>query len=530
MNKKENKLKLSSLLLISFLVCNFSTIAQGIKSSQIDSLVMKSFEISPQQAGIAIAVVKDGEVIHAKGYGFTSIENKNRIDENTLFAIASNSKAFTSTALAILVDEGKLKWTDKVVDYIPEFKMYSPYVTENFNIQDLLTHRSGLGLGAGDLMITPDGNDFTINDVLNSFQYQKPVSAFRTKYDYDNLLYIVAGEVISRISGVSWTDFVENRIMKPLGMNRSAGSYQSLIDKTNIALPHSVENGELKQIETYSHDLTNGAGGIYASVGDLSKWMRLHLNDGKFGKDLEQKLFSEQIHAQLWKAYTNIGFNTKPALPYKTHFYAYGLGWDLRDMAGYVVVEHEGGLPGMLSRTILIPELNVGIVVLTNSDPGGLSYRSIAQQILDSYLNVEKKDWISYAAKIIEKSKSESDSVTTEVWNTVAKANSKGLNIDNYTGTYRDKWFGDIQITSENGKLWLKSLRSPKLTGEMFYYKANTFAIKWNYKDMPCDAFAMFNLDENGNAISIKMKGISPNIDFSFDFQDLELKRVNSQN
>ena len=253
-------------------------------------------------------------------------------------------------------------------------------------------------------------------------------------------------------------------------------------------------------------------------------------NDGKFGNDLEQKLYSEQIHAQLWQAYTNIGFNTKPALPYKAHFSAYGLGWFLSDMAGYVVVEHTGGLPGMLSRTILIPELNVGIVVLTNTDPGGASYWTIGQQILDSYLNVEKKDWISYAAKIIEESKLESDSVTTAVWNTVAKTNSKGLNIDNYTGTYRDKWFGDIQITSENGKLWFKSLRSPKLTGEMFYFKANTFAIKWNYKDLPCDAFAMFNLDENGNAISIKMKGISPNIDFSFDFQDLELKRVNSQN
>jgi CubicO group peptidase (beta-lactamase class C family) len=500
---------------------------QKLSSDQIDSIVNKSMEVMPQ-AGIAVAVVQDGKVAHLKGYGVTSISSKEKVNENTLFAIASNTKSFTAAALAILVDEGKLSWNDKVVDYIPEFKMYDPYVTANFNIKDLLTHRSGLGLGAGDLMFWPDGSDFTVNDVLKSFQYQKPVSAFRTKYDYDNLLYIVAGELIERITGMSWSDFVENKIMKPIGMNRSAGVYKNIKDKSNVAVPHSSAKGKLKEIEPYLvREVTIGAsGGIYSSINDMSKWLLLHLNGGKYGENLSQQLISDKNHAEMWKPHTNIGFNAKPEPPYRTHFNAYGLGWEISDMNGYVVVEHSGLLPGMVSSTVLIPELNVGIVVLTNAEPGGYSFYTIRAEILDAFIGVERKDWISEAHQYLKDIESKKDSVLTAVWNIASNSKTTHLDFNDYVGTYKDNWFGNIEIWLKDGSLWFKSLRSSKLTGEMFYYKSNTFAIKWNYTDMPCDALAMFNLDENGKAISIKMKGISPNIDFSFDFQDLDLKRV----
>jgi CubicO group peptidase (beta-lactamase class C family) len=182
----------------------------------------------------------------------TSIDTTEKVNENSLFAIASNSKSITTAALAMLVDEGKLNWIDEVIQHIPEFKMYDSYVTENFNIQDLLTHRSGLGLGAGDLMFFPDGSDFTIKDVINSFQYQEPVSAFRTKYDYDNLLYVVASEVVARVSGMNWAAFVETKIMKPIGMEQSAGVFQRVKDKSNVASPHATVNGKLKQLEAYT--------------------------------------------------------------------------------------------------------------------------------------------------------------------------------------------------------------------------------------------------------------------------------------
>ncbi len=502
-------------------------LSQAYSSAQIDSIVKKAMSINPT-AGVAVAVIKDNKVIHSKGYGVTSSITKEKVNGNTLFAIASNSKAFTTAALGMLVDQGKLNWLDKVVDYIPEFKMYDSYVTENFNIQDLLTHRSGLGLGAGDLMFFPDGSDFTIKDVLNSFQYQKPTSAFRTKYDYDNLLYVVAGEVVARVSGMSWADFVETNIMRPLGMQRSVGVYQRLKDKSNVAFPHSVQNGKLNQLTHYikNDESLGAAGGIYASVNDLSKWLIMHLNDGKYGANFSKTLISKKNHDELWKPHTNIGFNVKPNAPYKSHFNAYGLGWRISDKGGYVTIEHTGGLPGMLSRTILIPELNVGILTLTNTDPGGRSFWTIPNVIMDGYLGVQKTDWISIMEKNLQQNASQSDAATKAVWNTVAKANSKHINHSDYIGTYKDNWFGKIKIYEKNNKLWFASVRSPKLTGEMFFYKANTFAIKWNYQDMPADALAMFTLDEEGKAVRIKMRGISPNIDFSFDFQDLDLKRV----
>jgi CubicO group peptidase (beta-lactamase class C family) len=515
-------------LLISSIICfsiGHSLFGQNLNSKQIDSLVQKAMDITPS-VGIAIAVVKDGEVIHSKGYGVKSVESKEKVDEHTLFAIASNSKAFTAAALSILVDEGKLKWKDKVLDHIPEFKMYNDYVTANFTIVDLLTHRSGLGLGAGDLMIFPDGSDFTISDVLNSFQYQKSTSAFRTKFDYDNLLYIVAGEIVARISGMSWVDFIQSRIFDPLGMINSVPTGSGLQENANLALSHDSEDEQIKLISSYDSDLCAAAGGIYSSVADLSKWMIMQLNRGKYGKDLNDDLFSETQQNEMWKPHTNTGFTITPNPRTKTHFRAYGLGWGLKDANGKIVVSHTGGLPGMLSRTVLVPELNLGIVVLTNSAPGGGSYFSIPEMILDSYLNIETMDRLTQIAEIVNARGHQSDSVTTSVWKVVNENKSSIINLSEYTGIYKDNWFGQVEIAIKDGQLWFTSKRSPKLNGPMYYYKATTFAIKWEYQDLNADALATFSLNENGKGIGIKMKGISPIIDFSFDFQDLDLVRV----
>ena len=207
-----------------------------VTSQEIDAIVQNAID-NFTIAGVAVAVVKDGEIVHQKGYGLKSIESKAKVNEHTNFGIASNSKAFTTAALAMLVEEGKLSWTDKVIDHIPEFKMYNDYVTQNFNIQDLLTHRSGLGLGIGDLMFFPDGSDFTINDIITSFQHFKPQSAFRTKFDYDNLLYMVAGEVVNRVVGKSWEQFIKERIFEPLEMDNSFTSITYIDDKSNVASP-----------------------------------------------------------------------------------------------------------------------------------------------------------------------------------------------------------------------------------------------------------------------------------------------------
>ena len=511
------------LLCISIVISYTPALAQ-IPSSQLDTMVqnsLKKFNV----AGVAVAIVKDGKIVYEKGFGVKSIATNSPVDVHTNFQIASNSKAFTTAALAILVDEKKITWQDKVRDFLPEFKMYNDYVTENFMIEDLLCHRSGLGLGAGDLMDFPEGGDFTIKDKLNFAQYFKPVSPFRTKWDYDNQLYVIAGELIARVSGMTWEKFVQTRIIDPLQMSNSFSSLDAMKDKTNMATAHSTSTGKLRIINFYDRKIINAAGGIVSNVDDMSKWMITQLNKGKYGADLEKQLFSSARQREMWTIHTVMDANTFPR--YNQHFAGYGLGWGLADIKGNLQVSHTGGLPGMLTSVMLMPDLKLGIVILTNTENGGGAlFSAIQQTILDSYLGLDDFHWVDKYAKIEERNTNNTDVATAKVWETVAVAKNTKINAADYTGIYEDKWFGKVEVFLKGDQLWFKSYRSPKLNGPMSFYKANTFAIKWEYQDQPADAFAMFTLDENGKGQSIRMKGISQAIDFSFDFQDLDLQRV----
>jgi len=519
-----NKLKLTFVFTLLFTFLSNNIVVAQISSNKIDQLVESSME-KFDVAGVAVGIVKDGKIIHRKGYGVKSINTKEKVNKDTGFAIASNSKAFTTAALSILVDQGKLSWNDRVKDYIPEFTMYNSYVTENFNIEDLLTHRSGLGLGIGDLMFFPDGTDFTIDDILSSFQYFKPQSAFRTKFDYDNLLYIVAGEVVARVSGMSWEDYVQTQILNPLEMNKSYSSISRIKDKSNLATPHSTENGKIKTISPFEEMANGAAGGIISNVNDLCNWMLVQLNNGKYGDNLEKQIFSEDRQKEMWKIHSLLPVNNSSR--YNSHFAGYGLGWMLSDINGKMKVSHTGGLPGMLSITVLIPDLDFGIVILTNTANGGGGVsRTVSQTIIDSYLGLDEFNWLDHYYQFYQKKENKGDKVSAQVWEKIKTANSKHVDLKQFIGVYEDNWFGKIEVLIKRDKLWFKSYRSPKLNGQMFFYNANTFAIKWEYQDMNADAFAMFNLDEEGKAQSLKMKGISPNIDFSFDFQDLDLKRI----
>lgn len=511
--------KLFALLLL--ISCN--SFAQ-ISEKQVDDLVentLKSFNVP----GISVAIVKDGKVVLAKGYGVKSILTKEKVDANTLFGIASNSKAFTTAALAMLVDEKKLKWDDKVTQYLPDFKMYNDYVTNEFTIRDLVTHRSGLGLGAGDLMIWPDGSDFKPTDIIHNLQYLKPVSAFRTKYDYDNLLYIVAGEVIHKASGQSWCDFIEERILKPLEMTHSAASFVRLKDTTNIIVPHVPTDGKLKIISRYKNQTFDAAAGIYSSVNDLSKWMILQLQNGKYGSEKQYELFSKKEQNEMWSLQTIIPATTRP--PYNTHFSGYGLGWFLSDVKGYKQVTHTGGLEGIVTQTTLFPELNLGIVVLTNQQSGA-AFTAITNTIKDSYLDIPYTNYVEIYSKREKDNIAEADKTTTEVWTTITNnlKEKKKIDLKNYEGFYVDNWFGQIEIYVKKGKLFFKSLRSPQLAGEIFFYKGTTFAVKWNTRSFNADAFLFFEIDEKGKSKGLKMKPISDLTDFSYDFQDLDFIRV----
>lgn len=494
-----------------------------VSSQQIDSIVnyaMTKFNV----AGVAVAVVKDGKIIHNKGYGVKSIETNEPVNEHTQFAIASNSKAFVTAGLAILVEEGKINWLDKVKDHIPEFTMYNDYVEDNFNILDLVTHRSGLPLGMGDLMFFPDGTDFTMDDLLSSFQHFKSSSAFRTKWDYDNLLYIVAGELIARKSGMTWEAFTKTRILEPLGMDNTFSSLADIKDRSNLASSHSTETGEIRVIPTFKEMMNGAAGGIFSNVDDLCQWLLLHLNAGKYGENKEKELFTAVNHNEMWKIHTVMGVNKNPR--YNSHFSGYGLGWFLSDVLGNMKVEHTGGLPGMLSQTILIPDMDLGLVILTNtSDDGGGLFSSVSQTILDIYFGLDDFKWIDKYSDYLKSRVSGGDAITGKVWETVENLKDTPIDTQKYIGLYKDSWFGTCEVFMKEDQLWLKFHRSPKLNGPLKLYEDETFAIKWEYQDMNADAFVTFTLDKNGKAESIKMKGISPNIDFSFDFHDLDLKR-----
>lgn len=513
-------------ILITFLFCVNLALYGQINTSKIDSLVDRTLKVF-DVPGIAVGIIKDGKIIHAKGYGVRSLNTNQPTTENTLFGIASNSKAITCTALGMLVDEGKINWDDKARDYIPEFKLYSPYVTEEFSIRDLLTHRSGLGLGAGDLMFFPDSSDFELKDIIYNLRFLKQVSGFRTQYDYDNLLYIVAGEIVTRVSKISWDEFVEERIFKPLGMNTTAGSFDRLTDKTNIIDAHAPVNGKVQVIARSTVKVGHSAGGVNSNITDLCKWVQLWLNKGKYGDGLSKKLFSEQVYKEITAAQTII----QVAGPgtYNTHFAAYGLGFFLSDEKGYKKITHTGGLEGMVTQITMIPELNLGIIVLTNQQEGA-AFTSITNQIKDNYYGITGTDRITEYSTGRGGQLAKASKLVDSIWLMVEKNKLAGKDKDLYnlfTGTYRDVWFGDITISIKNGKPWFDSKRSPKLTGELFFYKANTFVVKWQDRSMDADAFLNFSLNEDGKAAGIKMNAISPLTDFSYDFHDLDFVRVN---
>lgn len=506
--------------LFALLITSLSINAQ-ITEPELDVLVektMKTFNVP----GIAVGIIKDGKLILAKGYGVSNINTKQKVDANTLFGIASNSKSFTAAALGILVDEGKLNWDDKVVKHLPEFKMYNDYVTQEFTIRDLLTHRSGLGLGAGDLMIWPDGHNFTPKDIVKNIQFLKPVSGFRTKYDYDNLLYVIAGEVVERVSGKSWCDFVEERIMKPIGMKNSAASWKRLKDTTNVIVPHVPVKGNLQVIKRYTNPIFDAAAGLYTSVNDLSNWLILQMNEGKSN---DKTIFSKEVHHDMWTSQTILP--QRNAYPYTSNFKTYGLGWQLMDVNGHLQVSHTGGLDGIVTQTIMIPDIKLGIIVLTNQQSGA-AFSTISNTIKDSYLGFPKFDHLAYLSQERKSKEDDADKITNEVWETVAKnLKDKQQKVDfkNFAGTYKDNWFGEVVISEKKGKLYFTSKRSPRLTGEVFYYKENNLVVKWNIRSFDADAHIFYELDANGKMNHFKMKAISPLTDFSYDFHDLDFTK-----
>jgi CubicO group peptidase (beta-lactamase class C family) len=511
---KKNLLAIKLLLLL--LVFPLFVFAQSLdeKLKEIDAYAEKT-RADWNVPGIAVAIVKDDKVVFAKGYGVRELGKTERVDENTLFAIASNSKAFTTAGLAILVDEKKLNWDDKVVKYLPEFQLYNPYVTSELTIRDLVTHRSGLDTFSGDLLWYE--TNYNDDEILRRVRFLKPKSSFRSQFGYQNLMYIAAGKVIERVSGKTWSQFVTERILTPLGMNRTTTTVKNL--KDNYSMPHNESGGKLRALHSGNVDGATAAAALNSSVADVAKWLRLQLGRGKFeGK----QIFSERQAGEMWTAQTILGTNPFPAKDAPTRlFSAYGLGWFLNDYRGRKVVSHGGGLDGMISQTAMMPEENLGVVVLTNSET---SVNTILQnKIFDVFLDAPKRDW---SAERLERAKQNKAREAEADAKLVAsrQANTKpSLTLKDYAGNYIDQLYGDATVTDENGKLVLRFVQSPNFVADLEHWHYDTFQIKWRPSvayNFP-RGFVTFTIDKTGKTDDMKID--QPNNDFWF--YELEFKR-----
>ena len=494
--------------------------AAPIAPEKIDDTVaraMKAFDVP----GMAVAIVKDGKQVFAKGYGVRQAGTAGLVDADTLFQIGSNTKAVTTAALAILVDEGKLRWDDKVIDHLPQFRMYDPYATREFTIRDLLTHRSGLGKGAGDLMFFP-ATDMSRDEIIHGLRYLKPVSGFREKFDYDNLLYMVAGQLIPAVTGQSWEDFVTKRVFAPLHMTGCSARYDLITDRSNVASPHVVTDGQVQPVPVVDMRVIGPAGTINCSIAGMSKWLETQLAGGLTPNG--QRLFSAKRGEEMWDVVTPTPLSPLLAGMYDTHFSGYGLGWALSDAHGFRRVHHTGGVLGTVTWVSMIPELNLGVLVFTNQQ-NEAAMEAVGGQILDAYLGAKPKDWVAIAQAMMAQRAASAAKVEAAAAAVAAKAAPPSLPLDAYAGTYHDAWRGDATVRRTGSQLVLKFSRTASLEGSLTPYNGNIFIVRWKDRSLEADAFVRFEQGFDGNVTGMTMRAVSPATDFSFDFQDLDFEK-----
>ncbi len=518
---------LQHLLLLLMLCCSQLSFAEtsslkqkNINIEQTIEKVMQTFQVP----GVAIAIVKDNEVVFSKGFGVIEQGKSSPVTPDTLFGIASNTKAMTAALIAGLIDEGKLTWQTKVIDIIPQFQMPDPYVTREFTIIDLLSHNSGLGLGAGDLMIWPQ-TSLTNQDIIKGIKYLPQVSSFRSEFAYDNLMYVIAGEVIAKITGKSWQENMQERIFQPLGMNKTRAKFSLISGQNkNVARAHVPLDGKMNVVGGNFLEQFSSAGSVASSVNDMSLWLKAQLNNGAYqGQEkVQQRLFSNKQSEAMWQARTLLPVSKAATLQDKTHFRAYGLGWFLNDYHGVKLVHHSGGILGMVSKVVLVPEENLGVVILTNQQ-SGYAFNAIYHQVLNEYLELAEKDWVDFYQQKQTKRLAKEKSRLAKSAAKVDRNSRHSLPLRDYADTYKDNWYGEIKITYKNNKLHMQFGNTKELKGTLAHHQHNTFIVRWDDRTLEADAFVNFNLNEDGSISYVTMKAVSKATDFSFDFHDLKL-------
>jgi CubicO group peptidase (beta-lactamase class C family) len=512
-----------SFQLVQAQTTNTTTPAQTDRAqilSEIDQYVHK-VQRDWDVPGIALAIVQGREVLLSRGYGIRELGKSEAVDGDTLFAVASNSKAFTAAGLALLVDEGKLSWDDRVIKHLPTFQMPDAWATREMTVRDLLCHRSGMDTFSGDLLWYD--TNYTAEQVMERIRYLKPVSSFRSRYGYQNLMYITAGKVIEKLSGKSWAEFMHERVLQPLGMNRTTTSIKDIND--NYAAPHNKSGGgQLRSLPLGDVDNSWGACGLNASVNDMAKWMQLQLAGGQWN---DKRILSEQQLHQMWQPWMVL---QQPFDPKKRHsmknFQAYGLGYFLADWYGHKVVNHSGGLDGMISQLAMVPSLDLGVVVLTNSESS--ASRFIRDRVLECFMGVaERPDRSAEAvAKQVEtdqQNAAKRDRIDAER----KKDTSTTVPIGDLAGRFRSDLYGDVVISVEGDRLVLSMEPAQNFVADLEHWHYNTFQIRWR-KSVKYNfprGFVNFTINASGKPDQLVID--QPNDDFWF--YELDLRRVETK-
>jgi CubicO group peptidase (beta-lactamase class C family) len=468
--------------------------------------------------GVAVGIVKDGEIVFAEGYGVAELDTEQLIDADTLFVTASITKTFITTSLAILVDEGKLNWDDRATQYLPELRLQDRLATQELTVRDLVSHRSGLGTFGGDLLWYE--SSCPPSEILRRVKFLKPEHGFRSQFGYQNLMFIAAGQVIERITGQTCSDFVQSRLLIPLGMDRTTTSTSEF--STNVASPHNESGGTLRVLSHCNIDHTWGAAGLNSSVNDLCRWMQFHLEQGQWdGHQMITKrqlweLTQPHMHIHMYPAQTRLF----PA----RNFSAYGLGWFLHDHYGHKVISHGGGLDGMTSDVAMVPSENLGVVVLTNSEsPLAVITR---EYVLDELLAVESSRDLNQ--QLLDR-RSQQDLAQhgqdCQRESERVPGTSPTIALERLAGRFRCPLYGDVLINKgEDGNLVMKFEPAPNLDAALEHWHYNTFEIKWlpSVKYNFPRGFLTFTIDAAGQADRLVID--QPNNDLWF--HELDLRRV----
>ena len=506
----------------------------------VDAYVKTCMAAWPDQPALGVAVVKDGATVLARGYGVKVQGKPARADEHTLFAIASNTKNVTAAALAILVDEGKVKWDAPVRTYLPGFTLSDPYIGEHITVRDTLSHRAGFGLGAGDLLFWPN-SDRTRAEVLAQAAFVPIEDGFRARYHYCNLMFVVAGAVLEAVSGMSWEAFIQTRILDKVGMTETV-PLARLADASKSALPHGRVGPPLRYqgamtpiaksiVEVWNWDSAAAAGGICTTPTDWAKWIAVRLNDGKLADGT--RLYSEDAAREMYRPNIIVGSSAGPTaeLPNRSIASTYAMGLQVQDYRGERIASHGGGSPGGISATVLIPGRKTGFSVFSNAEESFL-LRALRSGITDICMGKVDVDWIADSKKLEAEGNAKSIAAAAEIDAKQAAGAPPSMPLESYAGTWRDPWYGDIVIapkTEGRGRnrksgLWLSFTHTPALQGWLEPYDGETFRTRFPDKREE-DAFVTFSIP-TAKPATATVKGVSPDIDFSYDYQDLRLTRV----